>query len=123
MKPYNLICMDITTFKTKLHTHPETIEFDDTMSIIDQHYHFEAGEFSNGDLINAAGQNSGSCKLFAFAKLQNFNPEDTLSCFGQYYRVDVLTNLEGDNHQNIRNFIKTGWDGIKFKSPVLAEKS
>ncbi len=115
--------MNLATFKTKLLSDPSTIEFDDTMSVIEQLYNFEAGEFSNGDLVNATGQNSGSCKLFAFAKLQNFTAAETLACFGHYYRDDVLANPEADNHQNIRNFIKTGWDGIRFKSQVLTEKS
>ncbi|VAW91655.1 Type III effector HopPmaJ [hydrothermal vent metagenome] len=115
--------MDLATFKTQLHTNPNSIEFDDTISVIDLLYHFEAGEFSNGELVNSPGQNSGSCKLFAFAQLQNFNTNETLACFGRYYREDVLANPDADNHQNIRNFIKTGWDGIKFKSTVLSKKS
>jgi hypothetical protein len=31
-------------------------------------------------------------------------------CFGAYYREEVLGDLEGTNHQNIRNFMKSGWD-------------
>ncbi len=114
--------MDLITFKTKLQNAPETIEFDDTMSIIDQLYDVKPGEFRNGDLVNPAGQNTGSCKLFAFAKLQDFSVAETLACFGSYYRDDVLLNPDADNHQNIRNFIKTGWDGIQFKSNILTEK-
>ncbi len=114
--------MDLSTFKTTLDTHPETIDFNDTMSVIDHFYDFEPGEFSNGELVNATGQNSASCKLFAFAKLQKLNTKQTLACFGRFYRVDVLTNPDANNHQNIRNFIKTGWAGIKFKSSVLTEK-
>jgi len=115
--------MDLTSFKTKLRSQPEAIEFDDTMSVIDQLYDIESTEFSNGDLINPAGQNAGSCKLFAFAQQQNFSVDETLACFGSYYRHDVLKNPDGDNHQNIRNFIKHGWQGIHFKSTVLSEKS
>jgi hypothetical protein len=29
---------------------------------------------------------------------------------------------KGDAHQNIRNFIIYGWEGLKFDSPVLVEK-
>ena len=115
--------MDLTAFETKLRNQPDAIEFEETMSVIEQLYDFEPGEFSNGDLINPAGQNSGSCKLFAFAKLHNFNVTETLACFGSYYRDDVLANPDDDNHQNIRNFIKTGWEGIQFKTKVLSEKS
>ena len=114
--------MDLASFKTKLLNDPDTIEFADTMSVIDQLYDIEPSEFSNGDLINLAGQNTGSCKLFAFAKLQNFSVDETLACFGSYYRHDVLMNPAGDDHQNIRHFMKTGWHGIQFKSKVLTEK-
>jgi hypothetical protein len=34
----------------------------------------------------------------------------------------VLENLEGDDHQNIRNFMKYGWEGIQFKNEALQEK-
>ncbi len=120
---YNLIVMDLESFTKKLRDQPDTIEFDDTMLLIEQLYDFEPCEFSNGDLTNLAGQNSGSCKLFAFAQLNHFSVEETLACFGSYYRDDVLANPDGDNHQNIRNFIKSGWEGIQFKSKALSAKS
>jgi hypothetical protein len=45
--------------------------------------------FENGILHNAAGENSGSCKLFSFAEIQNLSEAATLSCFA-YYQEDVL---------------------------------
>jgi hypothetical protein len=30
--------------------------------------------------------------------------------------------LDGTNHQNIRNFMKTGWDGIAFYGEALELK-
>jgi hypothetical protein len=45
-----------------------------------------------------------------------------LSCFGAYYQEDVLGDPDGTNHQNIRNFMKTGWDGIAFYGEALALK-
>jgi HopJ type III effector protein len=33
--------------------------------------------------------------------------------------VDVLENPEATNHQNIRNFMKTGWAGISFEGTAL----
>ena len=71
---------------------------------------------------NAAGENSGSCKLFAFAQLQNLSEAETLACFGAYYYEEVLENPEGTNHQNIRNFMITGWDGIHFEGEALVLK-
>lgn len=114
--------MTLNSFLTKLNETPNQIEFSDTMAVIEVLYDFTPTAFKNGDLQNEAGQNSGSCKLFSFAKIQNFSIEQTLSCFGVFYRVDVLENPEATNHQNIRNFMKTGWEGIAFDGNALIEK-
>jgi hypothetical protein len=58
----------------------------------------------------------------AFAKLQGFSVEQTLACFGRYYREDVLGNPEGDDHQNIRQFMANGWDGVSFAVTPLTAK-
>lgn len=115
--------MTLDTFLHKLNDKPESIEFTDTMAVIESLYNFTETAFSNGDLNNEAGQNSGSCKLFAFAKLQNLSINQTLACFGTYYRDDVLKNPQGTDHQNIRNFLKNGWNGISFSQSPLSEKS
>ena len=70
-------------------------------------------------LVNEAGTNEGSCKIFYFAQLNNLNVQQTLACFGRYYSEDVLSNPTGNDHGNIRNFMKTGWQGIEFKSVAL----
>jgi hypothetical protein len=111
--------MTLNFFLTKLNETPNQIDFTDTISMIDALYNFTPTAFQNGDLRNEVGQNSGSCKLFSFAKLQNFTVEQTLSCFGAFYRIDVLENPDASNHQNIRNFIKTGWQGITFEGIAL----
>ncbi len=110
--------MTINTFLEKLKNTPEDISFQETMDVIDTNYTFENTAFTNGNTTNEAGQNSGSCKLFSFAKLHNFTKEETLSCFGSYYR-DVLKTPDGDDHQNIRNFMATGWEGISFEQEAL----
>ena len=114
--------MKLNDFLQKLNNNPEKVEFTDTMSAIEALYDFTETEFKNGDLTNEAGQNSGSCKLFAFAQLQNLSKEQTLACFGAYYRDDVLQNPEAGDHQNIRNFIQQGWSGISFSKMPLQEK-
>jgi len=114
--------MELEQFKEKLSSNAGSIEFNDTMAVIDQLYTFTPAEFSNGDLVNEENQNNGSCKLFAFAKLNNFSKEDTLACFGKFYTEDVLKNPEGDDHQNIRNFMKYGWEGISYKKEALQKK-
>jgi hypothetical protein len=81
------IFMHISDFLHQLNSKPETLGFSDTMATIDANYLFTATEFSNGDMHNAAGQNSGSCKLFAFAKLHQFTEAQTLACFGVFWRL------------------------------------
>ena len=114
--------MHIDDFLNKLRTQPESIAFTDTMEVIEANYEFTPVRFTNGSAVNETGANSGSCKLFAFAKLQKLSKEETLACFGDYYRVDVLQHPEATNHANIRNFMITGWEGIKFDAEALQLK-
>ncbi|RDH82993.1 MAG: type III effector [endosymbiont of Galathealinum brachiosum] len=109
-------------FLLQITSNPENNSFENTITTIDQNYDFSPCEFNNGDLLNAENQNNGSCKIFAFARLQNLTEPQTLHCFGDYYRKDVLENPDNTDHQNIRNFIKTGWSGISFDSNPLTEK-
>lgn len=114
--------MNIEQFIDTLKSAPDTISFETTMAVIDSYYTHTPSAFQNGDLHNSAQQNQGSCKLFAFAKLQKFNQQQTLACFGQYYRDDVLNNPGDDNHQNIRHFMIGGWQGISFPQNPLSPK-
>ncbi len=114
--------MNLETFKTKLKETPNQIEFTETMAVIDNHYKFTPTAFKNGDVKNAEGQNSGSCKLFAFAKAENLTKEETLACFGKFYFDDVLKDPKGDGHQNIRNFMSTGFNGLVFEQDALIKK-
>ena len=101
---------------------PGTIAFPDVITYIDTNFNFTPTRFTNGNTVNEAGQNNGSCKIFSFAKLEKLTQDQTLALFGDYYRIDVLQNPAGTDHQNIRNFIQSGWDGIKFEGEALAEK-
>ena len=112
----------IDAFLKKLQEEPETIAFSDTMAVIDNVYTFTPTTFKNGTITNKVGENSGSCKLFAFAKLMELSEGETLQCFGTYYRNDVLKNMEGESHQNIRTFMKFGWAGIEFDNQPLEMK-
>ena len=109
-------------FLQTLETAPDSINFNTTIAVIDAHYDFTPTPFRNGELQNEAGQNNGSCKVFSFAKLHKLSPQQTLHCFGAYYREDVLKHLQGTDHQNIRNFIRTGWEGIAFQGDALKPK-
>ena len=114
--------MTVEAFLKKLNEAPDTVAFNETIAVIDTVYEFTPAAFTNGDVRNEAGQNSGSCKLFAFGLLNKLSEQQMLACFGAYYRDDVLKNPEGTDHQNIRNFMKTGWAGVKFDSMPLRTK-
>lgn len=114
--------MDLNTFLNKIKISSDVIEFNETIAVIDANYEFTPTLFKNGKTINEAGTNSGSCILFAFAKLHNLTPSQTLNCFGVYYRKDVLQHPDGTDHQNIRNFIQYGWEGIAFEGTPLKLK-
>lgn len=114
--------MRIEDFISKIRSNPESISFTDTIEVIDSNYNFTPVRFTNGTAVNEAGTNSGSCKLFSFANLQQLSKEETLACFGDYYRVDVLQHPEATNHANIRNFMITGWEGISFDADALQQK-
>ncbi len=107
---------------SQLKSNPENIQFNDVLSFIEENYDFSPTLFKNGNTINEANQNNGSCKVFSFAKLNNLSKEETLFLFGDFYRNDVLKNPEGIDHQNIRNFIQFGWDEISFEGEALRKK-
>lgn len=114
--------MDLDIFLNKLEQSPERIEFPDTVALINSLYEFHPTGFRNGEIFNSAGQNDGSCKIFAFARLHDLEKEQTLACFGAYYRADVLKNPEAGNHPNIRQFMQTGWQEIEFDGVALRAK-
>ncbi|WP_299056799.1 HopJ type III effector protein [uncultured Polaribacter sp.] len=113
--------MSIQEFKTKLKGNPTSILFVETMQVIEDNYNFTPTTFTNGDITNNAGENSGSCKVFAFAVHQKLTKEATLFCFGEHYK-SVLEDIDGDSHQNIRNFMKTGFKGLSFNENTLVVK-
>jgi hypothetical protein len=116
--------MTLDQFLTSLQ-HPETlqtIQFSDTINLIDQHYDFTPSAFQNGTHYNASGQNNGSCKILAFALLHQLSTEQALHCFGDFYRKDVVQHPDADDHQNIRNLIKHGCQGVRFENQALTLK-
>jgi len=113
--------MTIQIFIQKLKTTPTEIQFSETIQVIEDNYNFTPTTFKNGELKNKTGENSGSCKVFAFAKLNQLTKQETLFCFGEHYQ-NVLEDENGDSHQNIRNFIKTGFKGLYFENTALTQK-
>ncbi|WP_445370708.1 HopJ type III effector protein [Methylomonas sp. HW2-6] len=116
--------ISVSDFLEKLKNN-QAIDFKETMAVIADHYEYRPTRFSNGFepcLINEAGQNEGSCRIFAFARIHGLSEQHTLALFGDYYRKDVLGNPDGSDHQNIRNFMRDGWAGIAFDGEALQAK-
>jgi DNA-binding IscR family transcriptional regulator len=115
--------MNIEELMQQLNTQADSIRFEDVIACIDEHFDYTPVHFSNGQghdkVMNQAGSNEGSCKIFAFATLQGLNETQTLHCFAQYYREDVLQHPEGNDHANIRTFMRHGWAGIQFEQSAL----
>ncbi len=118
--------MTINELLTLIKTHSENINFDDVIQVINNHYQYTPTRFSNGKganiIINKSGTNEGSCKIFAFAKRHQLTKQQTLACFGKYYREDVLQNSDGNNHANIRTLMSYSLEDINFDNPVLIDK-
>ena len=114
--------MSTEQFLNQLRNKPSAIDFEDTMAAIDGEYDFSPTAFKNGDVENEENQNNGSCKIFAFAQLHSLNADETLACFGRYYRDDVMKTPDGSDHGNIRNFMQYGWMGVTFDGVALTPK-
>lgn len=111
--------MELSALLTQLTEQPENVVFAEVIATIDAHYDFTPTAFDNGETRNEANQNNGSCKIFAFAALHQLSVESTLACFGEFYRHDVLEFPNNTDHQNIRNFMRYGWQGIQFSDQAL----
>lgn len=102
-------------------------DFEDVLAYIHNHYDYQPTRFLNGlgadPVVNEAGQNEGSCRLFALAQLAGLSEADTVQLFGRFYRHDVLQHPQGQDHANIRRFLRDGWAGIRFEGQALTPRS
>lgn len=96
----------------------ENIVFAEVIETIDAHFSFVPTSFQNGEITNEENSNNGSCKVFSFAKKYSLSELETLFLFGEHYQKVLETPNEND-HQNIRNFLKFGWNGITFEKEAL----
>ena len=110
---------NVASFISLLTSNAEQVSFEQVMQVISESYNYLPATFTNGDLLNEAGTNEGSCKIFYFAKLNKLTEQQTLACFGRFYREDVLNNPQGNDHGNIRNFMQHGWSKVEFNSVAL----
>lgn len=98
-----------------------TISFVEVISFIEQQFEHTPTAFKNGEAYNEATQNQGSAKVFSFARMYNLNKEDTLALFAEHHQ-SVLDNPGGTDHQNIRQFMEHGWEGLQFEAEALRAK-
>ena len=98
-----------------------TAKFSDVIAFIEARYNHTPTAFKNGAQANAATENQGSAKVFSFAQLNDLNQAQTLSLFAEHY-ASVLATPEATDHQNIRQFMIYGWDGITFEGTALTAK-
>lgn len=115
--------MTVEELIEKINTAPDSTDFSEVINTIEAAYEYTPTRFSNGTgsnaVVNEAGSNEGSCKIFAFGRLNNLTEQQTLACFGKYYREDVLKHPDNDDHANIRHFMVSGWEGIEFEREAL----
>ena len=108
-------------FNANLEMSGESLMFEEFITLCDEQYEDGLIEFKNGDIVNKAGENHGSAKVLSYAALAGFDKDMTLKLWGQYYR-DVLATPDGNDHQNIRNFMKYGWEGVDFYNGIALTK-
>ena len=91
----------LEAFMKTVKSDSKSIEFEVTMAAIEEGFDYAPTAFTCGAVESTSEQNQGSAKILSFAKLQKLNKETTLNLFGRYYRDDVLSNPDGDDHGNV----------------------
>lgn len=92
--------------------------FAQALSFIHQHYSYTPCLFSNNGIVNPAGENEGSCKILAFAVLENLSKQEALLAYGEHYRHVLATPAQTD-HANIRALLKGELTQVIFQQPAL----
>lgn len=99
----------------------QQIQFSDVIAFIEARYTHTPTAFKNGANSNQATENQGSAKVLYFAQLNGLSAEQTLPLFAEHYQA-VLNTPDATDHQNIRQFMQHGWNGVTFDGAVLTEK-
>jgi hypothetical protein len=89
------------------------VSLQESVAFIDQHYDYFAVPFTVGDIENKANENTNIAKILSFALMTKMDEDQTLRLFGEVYR-NLSPN--GNDHLNIRNFKKYGWNRVIFKA-------
>lgn len=113
--------MDFDAFLTKLNASPADCCFVDILAAIDNDFSLTPCRFHNGPLVNEAGSNLGSLRVFALAKRLGLSDPQCLALFAEHYR-QVLATPTGQDHANIRQFMRTGLAGVQFDGEPLSAR-
>jgi len=117
--------MTLSELLSDIENQPNKVEFDSVIETINTEYTYTPSKFTNGIeddmVVNESETNEGSCKILAFAILNDLSTEQALACFGKYYRDDVLQHPEGNDHSNIRTLMKYNLDNVFFYNTVLVK--
>ena len=100
---------------------PSEIAFQSVIDTIDECYEDNDVEFTNNGVSNGPGENHGSAKLLSLAALAGLDEAATLALWGEHFR-GVAETPEGEDHQNIRAFMRGGWEGVDFPGGVALTK-
>jgi hypothetical protein len=122
----------------------DSLMFEEFIALCDEQYEYGLIEFKNGEVINKPGENDGTAKVLSYAALAGFDKDMTLKVsrmvilwqfvrretifssyilpgtialiqlWGQYYR-DVIATPDGNDHPNIRNFLKVSRCPLEFR--------
>lgn len=96
-------------------------DFKQVLAFIEARYEHTPTAFKNGAQLNAATENQGSAKVFSFAQLNQLDQAQTLSLFAEHLQA-VKDHPDATDHQNIRQFMQHGWDGVQFEGQALVAK-
>ena len=113
--------MTLSDLLAAVYQHSTDLVFTEVLAAIDAEFEFTPMAFTNGPLNNSAEQNQGSCKVFSFANQAGLSAPQTLLLFAEHYQ-SVVADPEGDAHGNIRQFMKTGWQGVSFAGKALHKR-
>lgn len=111
----------INALVERLRSDPASIQFAEVIETIDENFDHTPTAFTNGNAENSAEQNQGSAKVLSFARIVGLSESETLACFAEHYR-SILSAPEGEDHQNIRQFMLHGWAGVALPEDVLQSK-
>jgi aspartokinase len=96
--------------------------FSDVLKEINNDYFYSPNGFVVGENKNDSSQNQGAARVLSYAKLKNLSLQQTLELFCEHY-IEVLDTKNSNSHQNIRELIKCGLEGVKFDDDVLVLRS